>query len=144
MVIHNFDFVAGYGETTASWFAFSGNAGNKYMQHFRGADAVEDFDSELPFPRVEDFSRQCFTGRNTLAHRRKIDAVVRAFRFAQDRGIKSRHCEENGWPVARHHLEYVRHAGALWIQQRARTGEEWKIHSVSQAVREKQFGNRKC
>src|SRR5260370_19033397 len=73
MVIHNFDFVAGYGETTASWFAFSGNAGNKYMQHFRGADAVEDFDSELPFPRVEDFSRQCFTGRNTLAHRRKID-----------------------------------------------------------------------
>src|SRR5712692_1802568 len=61
IVIHDLHLVTGHGETAASWFAFSGNARNKNVQHFCRANSVEDFDCELALPRIENFSGQRFT-----------------------------------------------------------------------------------
>src|SRR5438552_7620415 len=101
-VVHDFDFVAWHGETATARLAFPGNARYENMQHFRGADAVENFNSESPLPSVENFSRQRLAGRHTLAHRRKIDAMIGSLRFPQHCGIKSWHREKNGRPVTRH------------------------------------------
>src|SRR5260370_8177574 len=78
-VINNFDFVTRDRKTAAAWLAFSGNAGNENVQHFRRADPVEDLDSELPLPTVENFSGQGFTRRYALAQPRQIPPLLQPF-----------------------------------------------------------------
>ena len=134
-VIHNFDFVPGHRKTAATRLAFPGNARYENMQHFRGADSVEDLDSKLPLPGIENFRGQCLAGRNALAHRRKIHAVLRPLRLPQHCGIKSWHREENSRPVTRHQVNHMRDAGSLRIQHHAGPGGKREIHSVSQTVR---------
>src|SRR5258708_23521067 len=50
-----------HGETAAPRLAFPRTAGNEHVQHLRRTNSVEDFDSELPLPCIEDFSGQRFT-----------------------------------------------------------------------------------
>jgi len=61
----------------------------------------------LPLPRVEDFSGQRFTGRYAHSNRGKIRAVAWRSVSRKTAAIKSRHREENGRPVARHHLDHM-------------------------------------
>lgn len=91
------------------------------MEHFRGTDAVENFEFELVLPGVEDFRGQSFSGRYAHANGRKIHAAARSLHFPQDRGVKCWNGEENSRLVTRHHLNHVRDGGALRIQQSART-----------------------
>src|SRR5882762_8615530 len=67
-VIHDLDFVTRHGKTATPWLAFSGNTRNENMQHLRRANSVEDLDSELPLPRVENLRGQRFAGRYAFAH----------------------------------------------------------------------------
>src|SRR5437762_3281938 len=82
-------------ENASRAVAFSGDAGNENVQHFSRTDPVKDFDTKLPLPGVENFSRQCFPGRNAFSYRREIHAAARTFSFPQHRGIESRHGEKN-------------------------------------------------
>ncbi|MCY1220038.1 hypothetical protein D9M72_320370 [compost metagenome] len=110
------------------------------MQHFRGADAIQDVAAEMRQETLADIARQCLAGRG--AHAQRHLAARGQVGRGEQAGEQCRHATENGGLLLAQTPEHRRRRGPFGHQHGGRTHRHREGQRIAQPIGKEQLGGR--
>ncbi|MCY1293744.1 hypothetical protein D9M70_430120 [compost metagenome] len=138
--VQQFQFVAGHGLARGAVAHLAGPVRQEDMQHFRGADAIQDVAAEMRQETLADIARQCLAGRG--AHAQRHLAARGQVGRGEQAGEQCRHATENGGLLLAQTPEHRRRRGPFGHQHGGRTHRHREGQRIAQPIGKEQLGGR--
>ena len=139
LLVTQFNGITGYGFACCAIAQIIAAVREKYMQHFRRAQTIQNLAADLLTEFFADFLGKCLTGGNAQA---QIDFLALGQRIAgQHSNVQGGNAVKNGWSVFLQALKYGLRCRSLSHQQSACTDGQGEGQCIAQSVGKKQFGS---
>ena len=83
-----------------SWTNISRTVGDDHLQHFRGTQSIQDFNSKSFFETMKKHRWQRFSSGNRIANAGKIEVAAVWALMGQQRGVVRGYGKEQAWAIA--------------------------------------------
>src|SRR5271154_4269624 len=139
-IVDDARFVSGNGKTGGAVAHRAGTVGNKNVQHFRGADAVDDFDAGAIFPGAGNFFGKGFAGGN--AKTKRVFAGARQI-VGGEQGTEQRgDAAKNGGAFFAEDFADRFRSGTAGVKDAGGAHGKRKRKRIAKAVGEEEFSSR--
>ena len=139
LFIEDFGFVAGNDAARGTVTDFAGDVGNKDVKSFRGADAIEDLETETFSEAFTKSGGERFTGGDAETNAGEIEITGFAV-MVDEGGVIGGHGEEERGVVALDGGENVLGRGRAGEEDGSAADSEGEVETVAEAVGEEEFG----